>query len=96
MSQWAGVRRLRIGMAQLNTTVGDFAGNRQKIAKTIGEARSLDVNLLTFPELAICGYPPEDLLFKPQFIAENLRSLEKDLRNKMSKQSYLVFRMAVL
>jgi len=64
-------------MAQVNTTVGDFAGNRQKILKAIDEARTLGVNLITFPELAICGYPPEDLLFKPQFIAENIQSLEK-------------------
>ena len=71
------MRQLRIGMAQINTTVGDFAGNRQKILKAINEARSLGVDLLTFPELAICGYPPEDLLFKPQFIAENLQSLDK-------------------
>ena len=77
MSQWFGARRLRIGMAQLNTTVGDFTGNRRKILKAINEARSLGIDLLAFPELAICGYPPEDLLFKPQFIAENLRSLEK-------------------
>ena len=77
MSQWVDTRRLRIGMAQLNTTVGDFTGNRQKILKAIDEARSSGVDLLTFPELAICGYPPEDLLFKPQFIAENIRSLEK-------------------
>jgi len=61
MSQWVDTRRLRIGMAQINTTVGDFAGNRQKILKAINEAKSLDVDLLTFPELAICGYPPEDL-----------------------------------
>ena len=71
------MRRLRIGMAQINTTVGDFAGNRQKILKAIGEAKSMQVDLLTFPELAICGYPPEDLLFKPQFIEENLRSLDR-------------------
>lgn len=69
------MRRLRIGMAQINTTVGDFAGNTQKILKAIAEARSLGVDLLAFPELAVCGYPPEDLLFKPQFIEENLRSL---------------------
>jgi NAD+ synthase (glutamine-hydrolysing) len=62
-------------MAQINTTVGDFAGNTQKILKAIAEARSLGVDLLAFPELAVCGYPPEDLLFKPQFIEENLRSL---------------------
>jgi NAD+ synthase (glutamine-hydrolysing) len=71
------MRQLRIGMAQINTTVGDFAGNRLKILNAIDEARSSGVDLLTFPELAICGYPPEDLLFKPKFITENLRSLEK-------------------
>jgi NAD+ synthase (glutamine-hydrolysing) len=77
MAQRASARRLRIGMAQLNTTVGDFAGNRQKILEAIDRARALGVDLLTLPELAICGYPPEDLLFKPQFIAENLNSLKK-------------------
>ncbi len=71
------MRRLRIGLAQINTTVGDFAGNTQKIVGAIAEARSLGVDLITFPELAICGYPPEDLLLKPQFIEENLRSLDK-------------------
>ena len=77
MSKWIDTRRLRIGMSQLNMTVGDFAGNRRKILKAIDEARVLGVDLLTFPELAICGYPAEDLLFKPKFIAENLRSLNK-------------------
>ena len=71
------MRRLRIGMAQINTTVGDFKGNTQKIMEAVTQARSLEVDLLTFPELAICGYPPEDLLFKPQFIEENLKSLER-------------------
>lgn len=71
------MRQLRIGLAQINTTVGDFAGNTQKILQTIEEARSLGVDLITFPELAICGYPPEDLLLKPQFIKENLQSLDK-------------------
>jgi NAD+ synthase (glutamine-hydrolysing) len=70
-------RRLRIGLAQINTTVGDFTGNRRKILKAIKMARSSGVDLLTFPELAVCGYPPEDLLFKPQFIADNLNSLNK-------------------
>ena len=68
--------RLRIGMAQINTTVGDFAGNRQKIIEAFEQARSSGVDLLTFPELTTCGYPPEDLLFKPQFVAENLKLLE--------------------
>ena len=71
------MRQLRLGMAQINTTVGDFKGNVKKIVSAIAEAWSLGVDLLTFPELAICGYPPEDLLFKPQFIEENLKSLEQ-------------------
>ncbi|MFC1962756.1 nitrilase-related carbon-nitrogen hydrolase [Chloroflexota bacterium] len=71
------MQRLRIGMAQLNMTVGDFGGNTRKILEAIAESRSLGVDLLTFPELAICGYPPEDLLFKPQFITANMNSLEK-------------------
>ena len=76
MSPLEDTSRLRIGMTQLNTTVGDFAGNRRKILGVIKEARSLGVDLLALPELATCGYPPEDLLFKPKFIAENLRSLD--------------------
>jgi NAD+ synthase (glutamine-hydrolysing) len=71
------MRRLRIGMAQVNTTVGDFKGNTEKILEAIAEGKSLGVDLITFPELAICGYPPEDLLLKPKFIEENLRSLAK-------------------
>ena len=77
MPQLSDGRRLRVGMAQLNTTVGDFAGNKRKILSAIKEARSLGVDILALPELATCGYPPEDLLFKPKFIAENQRSLEK-------------------
>ena len=46
------MRQLRIGMAQLNTTVGDFASNTKRILEAINEARSLDVDLITFPELA--------------------------------------------
>ena len=75
------MRQLRIGMAQINTTMGDFPGNKGKILKTIEDARALGIDLLTFPELAICGYPPEDLLFKPQFISENLKVLNEVVRN---------------
>ena len=70
------MRRLRIGLAQINTTVGDFAGNTQKITRAIADAHSSGIDLLAFPELTICGYPPEDLLFKPRFIEENRRSLD--------------------
>jgi len=75
------MHQLRIGMAQINTTMGDFPGNKGKILKTIEDARALGIDLLTFPELAICGYPPEDLLFKPQFISENLKVLNDIVRN---------------
>ena len=75
------MRRMRIGMAQINATVGDFKGNVQKILDVVVEAKTLGVDLLTFPELAICGYPPEDLLLKPQFIEENLKSLKKVINN---------------
>ena len=71
------MRQLRVGMGQINTTVGDFAGNVAKVADVIGRARALGVDLVTFPELALCGYPPEDLLLKPQFIAENVKGLHR-------------------
>ena len=71
------MHRLRVGVAQINTTVGDFAGNTGKILAAVEEARALNADVVAFPELAICGYPPEDLLLKPQFIQENRRALEK-------------------
>lgn len=68
---------IRLGIAQINSTVGDLAGNTRKIVEFIDRARSLQVDLLTFPELAVTGYPPEDLLLKPQFIRQNRESLDK-------------------
>jgi len=68
---------LRVGIAQINSTVGDLSGNTRKILESIDQAKSLGVDLLTFPELAITGYPPEDLLFKPQFIKQNKENLNK-------------------
>ena len=71
------MRRLRIALAQINTTVGDFDGNVKKILGAVDTARTFKADIVTLPELAICGYPPEDLLFKPQFIQANLQSLRK-------------------
>jgi NAD+ synthase (glutamine-hydrolysing) len=68
---------IRVGVAQVNCTVGDIDGNTSKIIEFIGQARSLGVDLLTFPELATTGYPPEDLLFKPHFIKQNKEALNK-------------------
>jgi NAD+ synthase (glutamine-hydrolysing) len=71
------LHNIRFGIAQINSTVGDFSGNTRKIVEFIDRAKSLGVDLLTFPELAITGYPPEDLLLKPQFIKQNKESLNK-------------------
>jgi len=68
---------LRVAMAQINSTVGDLGGNVQLILDYMDRARALGADLVTFPELAITGYPPEDLLLKPQFIRENLKALER-------------------
>jgi len=67
---------LRVGIAQINPTVGDLTGNTRKITESIDRAKSLGVDLLTLPELAITGYPPEDLLLKPHFIRQNRASLD--------------------
>ena len=71
------MHNIRVGIAQINSTVGDLSGNTKKIIQSIDQAKSLGVDLLTFPELAITGYPPEDLLLKPQFIKQNRESLNK-------------------
>ena len=68
---------LRIAQAQINTTVGDFAGNVEKIAAAVGRARDLDADVVTFPELALCGYPPEDLLLRPRFLGDSRKALER-------------------
>jgi NAD+ synthase (glutamine-hydrolysing) len=67
----------RIAIAQINCTVGDLAGNGRKILERIEEARRLGADVITFPELSITGYPPEDLLLKPKFIADNLTILRE-------------------
>lgn len=65
----------RVCLAQIDTTVGDLEGNRQKILRAIGEARRQEAALVVFPEMTLTGYPPEDLLFQCRFITENLASL---------------------
>ena len=63
-------RILRLALAQFNPTVGDIAGNTARIIEQIDEARAAHADLVAFPELAVTGYPPEDLLFKPSFLAD--------------------------
>ncbi len=64
-------------MAQINPTVGDLGGNRDKIVNYIDMARDLAVEIVAFPEMCITGYPPEDLLLKPHFIKDNLKILSE-------------------
>jgi len=69
-------KNLRVALAQLNTTVGDLAGNRRKITEAIDQATAENCDLIVFPELTICGYPPEDLLLKPHFIRDIQREIQ--------------------
>ncbi len=70
------VRRLRIALAQINVTVGALSGNVERIVREMRRAADQDADLVAFPELALPGYPPEDLLLKPGFIRDNLRALD--------------------
>lgn len=67
---------IRVAMAQLNPTVGELSGNSEAIRRCLGEARKAKADLVAFPELALTGYPPEDLLFKPGFVADTRRALD--------------------
>src|SRR5687767_9873697 len=71
---------MRLALAQINTTVGDLAANRAKIVGRIEEAKAAGADVALFPELAVTGYPPEDLLLRPGFVREAERSLEEIAR----------------
>jgi len=66
---------IRIATAQINPTVGDLDGNRLKITEYIRLAKAQNVDIVVFPELAVCGYPPEDLLYKDHFVRDNIKAL---------------------
>jgi NAD+ synthase (glutamine-hydrolysing) len=74
------MRRLRVGLAQVNPTVGDFEGNVAKIQEGIARARDVGCAVVAFPELVVPGYPPEDLVFKSAFIEANLRAVDEVAR----------------
>ena len=59
---------MRLALAQINTTVGDLDGNRERILSGLADAKAAGADVVLFPELAITGYPPEDLLLRPSFI----------------------------
>ncbi len=70
-------RTFRLALAQINPTVGDITGNTAKILDYLERAREAQADLVAFPELAITGYPPEDLLFKKSFLTDNVAAMEK-------------------
>jgi NAD+ synthase (glutamine-hydrolysing) len=74
------MRTLRIAMAQMNPTVGDLSGNVHRILVWLREAKKAKADVVAFPELAITGSPPEDILLKPQFVADNIRALNEVIR----------------
>ncbi len=67
---------MRLALAQLNSVVGDLDGNRDKIVGSLTEARAAGADLVLFPELALTGYPPEDLLLRPGFLRATHEALE--------------------
>lgn len=68
---------MRIALAQIDTTIGDFAGNLERLVKYAGYARDRGADLVVFPELALCGYPPRDLVENPGFIERSEIALQQ-------------------
>jgi NAD+ synthase (glutamine-hydrolysing) len=71
------MKSLRVALAQINSTVGDLRGNTETIIACIQKARKQEADIVAFPELAVTGYPPEDLVLKPQFIADNIAAVRR-------------------
>ncbi len=71
------MKKIRLALAQINSVVGDIEGNYKKIVDFIQKAKEQEVDIIAFPELALTGYPPEDLLLKPSFINKNLEYIQK-------------------
>lgn len=84
---------MRIRLVQFNSVVGDVSGNLARMLQAIDDARRDDVDIVTFPEMSLGGYPPEDLLFRPSFLAameDAARSLEKASQGLMVVAGYAV------
>jgi NAD+ synthase (glutamine-hydrolysing) len=73
-------RIVRIALAQTNSIVGDLPGNTKKVIDFIGRAREMGAEMVAFPELVLTGYPPEDLLLRPEFIDQNQAALDEVVR----------------
>ena len=71
------MRLIRLALGQFNPTVGDIGGNTDKMLEFISQALEEQADIVAFPELAITGYPPEDLLFKKQFLLDSKKHLQR-------------------
>jgi NAD+ synthase (glutamine-hydrolysing) len=71
------VARIRLAACQINTFVGDLEGNASRVLAALERAEAAGADVALFPELALTGYPPEDLLLKPGFVADNLEVLDR-------------------
>jgi NAD+ synthase (glutamine-hydrolysing) len=71
---------MRLALAQIDSTVGDLDGNRERILARLAEAKEADADIVLFPELAVTGYPPEDLLLRPSFVRAAEQSLSQIAR----------------
>ena len=80
---------VKIGFAQINTIVGDFAGNARKIARAAEDLESRGAQIILTPELSLTGYPPQDLLFKSDFVPRNLAALD-ELHRRVGKAALLI------
>ena len=83
------MRTLRLALSQINPTVGDLKGNAALILKYVERALALQADLVVFPELVLCGYPPEDLLLRPSFVQKNSQVLG-ELAEKIKGISALI------
>ena len=80
---------MKIGFAQINPTVGDLRGNFEKIAGAYDQLARAGADIVIAPELAVTGYPPQDLVFKSRFVPENLAVLDQ-LQKRLNKPALLV------
>lgn len=71
------MKNLRVAMAQMNCTVGDFVGNVHRIVAFCERAAKFDADIVMFPELSVCGYPPEDLLLRKSFLDASKKAVDE-------------------
>jgi len=81
---------VRIALGQVDTTVGDLPGNVDLLTAWASRATEADADVVVFPELAITGYPPEDLVLRPSFVDDNLTALDALAANTAGGASIVV------